>query len=247
MGSMKKIIPTALTILLGFLVLHFNFGLVEYRFFVYYTTFILGIITASIYTSNHYKRIRESAMDKHRLILPIIISIIAVMSWIAYTNLSRSCYSTFISTFGTTFLSFIVNQQINFMEFVGAIIWVDIIILTFISFILSIFYLIIRTSSLILNEKHIQRALSLVAYSTYGVYLFHRPFLATFDFIMLEIFNINMLEKSNFYLIVLSLPILFVFAFLIQKAADKGIFRINEKIDRITVFSTSGSLVQAEE
>jgi len=39
-----------------------------------------------------------------------------------------------------------------------------------------------------------------------------------------------MLEKSNFYLTSISIPLLFILAFLIQKLADKGIPVVYERL-----------------
>lgn len=51
LDSLKTIIPASLVILIFFLFLHFNFNLIEYRFFLYYLMFIVGIIATNIYNS----------------------------------------------------------------------------------------------------------------------------------------------------------------------------------------------------
>ncbi|MHA1966712.1 MAG: acyltransferase family protein [Candidatus Hodarchaeales archaeon] len=233
LGTIKKIIPASLVILIFFLILHFNFNLVEYRFFVYYPPFILGIIVANIYTSPHYLRIKEYLTNIHLLIQPITILCCTIIGWFLYTNLAKFCYSEFLSNFGTTILPIILDQQVSFLEFSGAIILIDLIIVAFICFILAFFHLLVKIFTLFINRNYITKAISLVAFSTYAVYLFHRPFLITFDFIMLEVFNIDMLEKSNFYLILLSLPTLFILAYFIQKTSDIGISRINSRLREI--------------
>ena len=230
LGSSKKIIPASLVILAVFLFLHFNFNLVELRFFVYYLPFVLGIVIADIYTSSYYLKIKEKLMNMSKFVPPLTVLCCAILGWILYTNLAKFTYSYFLSNYGTTFLVFIIDQQITIFEFMSLILLTDFIIVAFIVFTLAMFNLIIRILSLIIDKVYIVKALSLGAYSTYAVYLFHRPFLICFNFLMLEIFNINMLYKSNFYLTFLSIPMLFLLSFLIQKTADKGILVITDKL-----------------
>lgn len=115
------------------------------------------------------------------------------------------------------------------------------------NFILSMFYTIFRAFSLIYDGDKINYTVSLVAYSTYRVYLFHRPFLAAFDVLMLEIFNIDMLSKSNFCLILLTIPILFILAFFIQNASDGGITTITGRSSRSFSPTTARSSTRIEE
>jgi len=230
LGSIRKIIPASLIILAFFLFLHFNFNLVEYRFFVYYPTFILGIITAEIYISPYLSKTKENITNIHHLIPLIIIICSVIIGWILYTSLARLTYLTYLRTYRTQFLGSIVNQQLTVFEFVTIILLTDYVILAFIVFILAIFNLSIRVSTLVIDKMHISRALFLVSYSTYAVYLFHRPFLISFNTLMLAVFSIDMLEKSNFYLTSISIPLLFILAFLIQKLADKGIPVVYERL-----------------
>ena len=230
LGSIRKIIPGSLIILAFFLFLHFNFNLVEYRFFVYYPTFILGIITAEIYISPYLSKTKENITNIHHLIPLIIIICSVIIGWILYTSLARLTYLTYLRTYRTQFLGSIVNQQLTVFEFVTIILLTDYVILAFIVFILAIFNLSIRVSTLVIDKMHISRALFLVSYSTYAVYLFHRPFLISFNTLMLAVFSIDMLEKSNFYLTSISIPLLFILAFFIQKLADKGIPVVYERL-----------------
>ncbi len=169
-------------------------------------------------------------MNMSKFVPPLTVLCCAILGWILYTNLAKFTYSYFLSNYGTTFLVFIIDQQITIFEFMSLILLTDFIIVAFIVFTLAMFNLIIRILSLIIDKVYIVKALSLGAYSTYAVYLFHRPFLICFNFLMLEIFNINMLYKSNFYLTFLSIPMLFLLSFLIQKTADKGILVITDKL-----------------
>ncbi len=247
LNSLKKIIPGSLIILAFFLFLRSSFGLVEIRFFMYYPLFIIGIITARIYTSLQAKRIKEYLNNKHTLLIPGIISVCMVISWLSYPHFVKYCYIKFNSTYHITFLEAILEEQGSFIEFFNPILLVTTIILVFICFILSFAYLIFTGISLISDGIKIRNIVSLVAYSTYGVYLFHRPYLIVFDDLMLEFFNINMYLKSNFYLILLSIPILFVLAFLIQKIFDDKITIITNRLSRYFTFSTATSSIKTEE
>ena len=247
LGSLKKIIPASLIILCTFFILNSSFGLVEYRFFVYYLPFIGGIIAGSIYTSPHNKEIKEILNNQHSSVIPIIIACCMITIWTVYPYLTEYYYSTLSSTYGTIYLFQIIGQEISITEFFDAIILVNMIILFFISFVLSLFYLVFRALSLILDQNKLFDVVSIIAYSTYGVYLFHRPFLEIYNNIMGEIFHINMYLKSNVYLILLSIPILFILAFLIQKVVDKGITKLNSNLDRILKFKVSEGVTPVED
>ena len=230
LGSIKRIIPASLVILAVFLILHFNFNLIEYRFFVYYPPFIFGIIIAEVYKSSYFSTIKEKLMNIHYLIPFLIITCSVIIGWILYTRLAWFTYITYLRNYRTQFLGLIVDQQLTVFEFVAVILLTDCVIVAFLIFISSIFNLSIRVLSRIIDKMYIERAIFLVSYSTYAVYLFHRPFLITFNAVMLAVFNIDMLEKSNFYLTAISIPILIFLSFLIQKLMDKGIPVIYEKL-----------------
>lgn len=91
MGSLKKIIPSALVILFFFVILNLYFGLVEYRFFLYYIIFIAGIIGADIYISPQFKKTKEFLINKNRFIPLILISFIAVSTLLLYFFLADFC------------------------------------------------------------------------------------------------------------------------------------------------------------
>ena len=230
METSKKIIPVSLGIFIIALFLHFNFNLVEYRFFVYFLPFILGIIIADFYTSSYYLKIKEKIQNMQKLAIPVIVLCCAIISWILYTNLARFAYSYFRSNYGIQFLGMIVDQNISVFEFVNLILITDFIIVAFIVFALSVFNLLIRAIALVVKRPYIVKAIAVVAYSTYAVYLFHRPFLIIFNTIMLEVFNFNMLYKSNFNFTYISIPMLFLLALLIQKTADKSIHFVTKKV-----------------
>jgi hypothetical protein len=74
---------------------------------------------------------------------------------------------------------------------------------------------------LLFSTSKIVLAVSVTAYSTYAVYLFHRIFLTVFTAIMTFGLNINMLTIENLYIVLLFVPFIFLFSYLIQKAYDR--------------------------
>ncbi len=65
----------------------------------------------------------------------------------------------------------------------------------------------------------------MTAYSTYSVYLFHRVFLAIFITIITTEYHINMTERDNLYIVLLFVPFIFLFSYLIQKGID-GLWKL---------------------
>jgi len=219
-GSIKRIIPTSIVILFFFAFLNVFFGLVEYRFFYYYLIFITGIIAANIYTSPQYNRIKEKLKDRQKSIPLILALCFAVLSFVIYLLLSQLCYTTFNLEYGTTYLHVILDQQPGFIESASAILLVDLIIISYIIFTISLFHFFIGILRLLFPKEKVSSIFSIIAYSTYGVYLFHRVFLIIYTFTLTEVFQIDVFELANLYLVLLLVPFIFLFSFLIQKAAD---------------------------
>ncbi|MHA1519106.1 MAG: hypothetical protein ACTSRK_02880 [Promethearchaeota archaeon] len=83
--------------------------------------------------------------------------------------------------------------------------------------------------SKIFKKEKIDKVVSSLAYSTYGVYLFQRPLIIIFSAIVTGIFNINMYERANFYIALLFVPIMFLISYGIQKAVDRGLTKISKQ------------------
>ncbi|MFW9927600.1 MAG: hypothetical protein ACFFDM_12685, partial [Candidatus Thorarchaeota archaeon] len=62
-----------------------------------------------------------------------------------------------------------------------------------------------------------------IAYSTYCVYLFHRIFLIIFDSVLIDGLNIDIFARENFYLVLLFVPFIFLFSYLIQKGSERAL------------------------
>ena len=220
MGSIKRIIPSSIVILFLFAFLNVFFGLIEYRFFYYYLIFILGIIAANIYTSPLFNRIKEKLKDRQKAIPLILALCFAVLSFVIYLLLAQLCYTTFNLKYGTNHLRLILDQQPGFIDSASAILLVDLIIIFYIVFTTPLFYFFIGTLRVLFPKKKVSSIFSIIAYSTYSVYLFHRVFLIIYTFTLTNVLQIDIRERDNLYLVLLLVPFIFLFSFLIQKAAD---------------------------
>ena len=220
--SLKWIIPASIAILFFFVFLNWIFGLVENRFFLYYLLFIFGIITALVYTSPKYYQVKERLSKIRPPVLLLIPLFAAILGYIAFTFLSEFCYSYFISQYGTYNLHFIWELNLNFFQLAQAILLINLIIISFIIFAISLSNLIFRGFGLVFSTDKILLAVSMTAYATYAVYLFHRIFLAIFTSIMTFGLGVNMLARENLYIVLLFVPFIFLFSYLIQMAYDRG-------------------------
>ncbi|MFX0021797.1 MAG: acyltransferase family protein [Candidatus Hermodarchaeota archaeon] len=228
-GSIKWIIPTALIILLLFAIIHIYTGLFEYRFFYYYLLFILGIISANLYTSSQYARVKEFLKNKSKY-LPIIVGFgTAALSIVIYLILTQYCFSYFNSEYGTTFLFQILDLQPGIIESAVAVLLIDLIILVYIIFIVSLSYAFISSFKLLLPKIKINKTFSIVAYSTFCAYLFHRIFLVIYTFILSEGLNLDIRAFENLYLVLLFVPFIFLFSYFIQKGTDRVLKRFSSK------------------
>ncbi len=237
-GSIKWIIPTALIILILFAIIHIYTGLFEYRFFYYYLLFILGIISANIYTSSQYTRVKEYIQNKPKY-LPLIIGFVtAVLSIVIYLGLTQYCFSYFNSEYGTSYLHVILDLQPGIIESAVVILLFNLIIIVYIIFIVSLSYAFIKSFKFLLPRIKLDKAISIVAYSTFCVYLFHRIFLVIYTSILSEGLNIDVFARENLYLVLLFVPFIFLFSYFIQKAYDKIIKRFTRHKDQIIHRST---------
>ena len=220
LGSIKRIIPASVAILFLFVFLKGFFGLVEYRFFLYYFIFIAGIVTAHIYTSPLYNRFKERLREIPRVVLLLVPLSTAILGLITFQFLTQFTYSTFISEYGNYNLYFILETNPDFFQLAGIIFLINLIIIAFIIFTISSLNFIFRTFRLIFSKRKIESIVSVIAYSTFGVYLFHRVFLGIFTFLMTNELNIDMRELDNYYIVLIFVPFIFLFSYLIQKAFD---------------------------
>ena len=220
LGTIERIIPASIGILFFFVFLKEFFGLVEYRFFFYYFIFIAGIVAAHIYTSPLYNRFKERLREIPRVILLLVPLCTAILGFITFQFLTQFCFSTFISEFGNYNLHFILETNPDFFQLAAIIFLLNLVIIAFVIFAISSLNFIFRTFRLIFSKRKIESIVSEIAYSTYCVYLFHRIFLVIFTAIMTNGLNLDMRELDNYYLVLIFIPFIFLFSYLIQKALD---------------------------
>jgi len=156
----------------------------------------------------------------HPVVLLLIPLCSAILGFIAFQYLTQFCFSAFISEFGSYNLYFILQMNPDFFQLTKVIFLINLIMVTFILFAIASFNFAFRTFRLIFSKRKIESAVSMTAYSTYGVYLFHRVFLVIFIAFLTNILNIDMLERENFYIVLLFVPFIFLFSYLIQKTLD---------------------------
>lgn len=219
--SIKWIIPASIGILFFFVFLNGIFGLVEHRFFLYYLIFIFGIISALIYTSPEYRRLKERLSKIGSEIFLLIPLLGAIVGFIAFTFLTQFCYFSLISEYGTASLYIILELYPGFFQFAPAILLINLVIVSFIIFVFSLSNVIFCGFGFIDSKRKLVLAVSTAAYSTYSVYLFHRIFLTIFTAIMIFGLHINMLAAENLYIALVFVPFIFLFSYLIQKGYDQ--------------------------
>jgi len=220
LGSIKRIIPASIAILFFFVFLKGFFGLVDYRFFYYYFIFIAGIVAAHIYTSPLYNRFKKHLREINRIVLLLIPLFTAILGFITFQFLTQFTFSTLISEYGNYNIYFILETNPDFFQLAAIIFLINLIMMAFIVFAISFLNFIFRTFRLIFSKRKIESIVSVITYSTFGVYLFHRVFLGIFTFILSSGLNIDMRAQDNFYLVLIFVPFIFIFSYLIQKAFD---------------------------
>ena len=220
LGSIKLIIPASVVILFFFVFLKGVFGLVEYRFFYYYFIFIAGIVAAHIFTSPLYNRFKERLKEIPKALLLLIPLCTAILGFLSFQLITQFSFSTFISEYGNYNLHFILETNSDFFQIAAIFFLINLIIMAFLVFVVSSLNFIFRAFRLIFSKRKVESIVSIIAYSTYCVYLFHRVFLVIFTSIMTVGFNLDMRELDNFYLVLIFIPFIFLFSYLIQKALD---------------------------
>ncbi|MFW9959167.1 MAG: acyltransferase family protein [Candidatus Odinarchaeota archaeon] len=222
-GSIKRIIPVSIAIFFFFVLLNGVFGLVEYRFFFYYFMFIAGIAAAGFFTSPYYNNIKERLIKIPTAASLAIPLCLAVLFYFLLGFLNQFCYSTLNLRYGTSHIEFILERNPNFIELASVFLLFDLIMISFVIFALSSFNFASRALELKFSKTRIESIISAIAYSTFCVYLFHRIFLIIFDFVLTDVLDVNIFARDNFYLVLIFVPFIFLFSYLIQKGMDKTI------------------------
>ncbi|MFW9801306.1 MAG: acyltransferase [Candidatus Thorarchaeota archaeon] len=221
--SIKRIIPVSIAVLLFFVLLNGVFGLVEYRFFLYYLMFIAGIFAAGFFASSYYDRIKERLTKIPKTASLAVPLCLAMLFYFLTGFLCQFCYNALNSRYGTSHIELILERNPGFIEIESVFLLFGLIMISFVIFALSSFNFAFRAFGLIFSKTRIESIISAIAYSTFSVYLFHRIFLIIFDFILTDVLNVNIFARDNFYLVLIFVPFIFLFSYLIQKGMDKAV------------------------
>ena len=224
LDSLKKGIPASILIQAVFVVLNLLFNMVDYRFFLYYNIFILGIIASKIYTSPKFTKTKESLIQKNKHFPLFIVFLIAAISIPLYFVLTRTIYNYFSSNYGIQYIFLIIEgRSRGIFEITSVFLLRQILIALFLVGSLSLFYLVMKILRKIFKAEKINKLISVISYSTFGVYLFHRPIIILLSGIVTGIFDVDMIARENFYITLLFVPIIFLFSYFLQKTVDFGI------------------------
>ena len=168
-----------------------------------------------------------------------------------YFVLARFCYTSFRANYGTQYLFQIVARQPGYFEVASAFLLRQLNIVLFLIGILSLLYLAMKILHKIFKKEKINKIISVVSYSTFGAYLFHRPVIILLSAIVTGLFNVNMYARENFYIALLFVPIIFLFSYGLQKTFDRAIEwfkkRKHKEVDQINEISKFDSHPITEE
>ncbi|MHA1475066.1 MAG: acyltransferase family protein, partial [Promethearchaeota archaeon] len=229
LDSLKKVIPASILIQAVFVALNLLFDMVDYRFFLYYNIFILGIIMAKVYISTQFTKVKESLTQKNKNLPLFFVCLMAVISIPLYFVLAQFRYNYFNSNYGGRFLFLVIEMQPGIFEVASAFVLTQLIIVFYLIGSLSLLYLVMKILRKIFKEEKINKIISVISYSTFGVYLFHRPIIILLSAIVTGIFNVDMLARGNFYIALLFVPIIFLFSYYLQKMVDWRVARFNKR------------------
>jgi len=196
----KDILLKSFLFFLLLLIIRIFFNIIDIRFFVYYFIFIAGILASreDVFYAKKYQN----------LITVVTISFLVILTIQILTG-SYSIYD------GPSTIGELIYLSIN--STIELLIILDLLMLMFV---LSITYL---TTYFIRNFKHQSKEVIIKfamfgAFSSYAVYLFHRPYFTVIYYSM-TIININYLF-NGLIIYIICIPPLFILSYYIQKWTD---------------------------
>ena len=160
---------------------------------------------------------------------------IALLFYFLIGFLCEFSYSILNLNYGTSNIGFILERNLDFIELASVFFLFDLIMISFVVFAFSSFNFAFRALGLIVSKRRIESIISLIAYSTFCVYLFHRIFLIIFDLVLIDGLNIDIFARENFYLVLIFVPFIFLFSYLIQKGSDRAINLVSKHKSRKVV------------
>ncbi|MHA2407954.1 MAG: acyltransferase family protein [Candidatus Ranarchaeia archaeon] len=208
----KKFLITSAFILVLFAIIRSSLGIIEIRFFLYYFIFIAGIVAC--------KYFRESMVDPSRVMVLFSGVGLATLILIYFTVFKGQYILELEGAYLDSGTSSYLNHGIFYI--ISGIFVVNGIILTFI-------VVLFKFVSQLRNKLSTRwsKYLFLFSYSSYSVFLFHRPFFTIVSRILTGYLHLNLLYKS--ILIFLSLPLLFVVCYFIQYYLNKVLDLMQKK------------------
>ncbi|MFW9997503.1 MAG: acyltransferase family protein [Candidatus Odinarchaeota archaeon] len=213
LNDYRRIIAASIGVFAFFLIIRAVFGLVEDRFFIYYFAFVAGVVTAEIKDG-----LRKYNMKEILVLVPGVL-----VGYLVFNTFAMFFYSNTIllGRFAHELLDPLryTLEEILFMIFI-----IDTVIIAFVAIVLSI------SRSVFNVAKTRPKVITLLGYSTFCTYLFHRPFFVVIVIILTEIFQIDAFARANFIIPVLLIPVLFVISFFLQKGMDKALSELDRKL-----------------
>jgi len=196
----KRLVLALLMPLLLFVVLRLAFNLVDFRFFVYYALFFGGVV-ASKYDVLYLYSAKLSSIKISALLLILALVVIASIS-----QFDAQLQEFFYSGLNTSALPLTTTSVLG-------IIVADVLGLLFA-------YLTFTLSRLIRPSisRTARKAISGIAFSSYCVYLFHRPFFELF-IDALSVTHLVSLQKIVL-LVACGFPLIFVVGYALQRGWD---------------------------
>jgi peptidoglycan/LPS O-acetylase OafA/YrhL len=190
-----------------FVIVRITLGIIDFRFFAYYGLFVAGVVASK------YNMLYRADVKRLHTGLAVLLFVIAMVVIAASFHFATPTLSNIYDI-----LSTINNAQvINFSSsMVLVIVLYTALALVFIYATVSIARLVVP--SLSKNEWKLVIALS---FSSYAVYLFHRPFYYVLSNSVVGIFHLSAVSVVTIYIVfVLGLPLLFLLCYVIQSTEN---------------------------
>jgi len=193
---------------LVYLVRHF-FYVVEYRFFLYFFIFLAGVFCSKMRLFDR----RDFGVSY--LLIAMLVLCVAIVAF-------RSFHKGPIYDYGEVTEAFVSQAPITDIFTVSVAVDMIMLATVFVTFTLA------KKLTRYLNER-ITRFLSFVSFSSYGVYLFHRPVLDAMTTAFRLVFPAHHAYWRLLYLVALGLPLVFALSYIAQVLSDK----MMERLDRL--------------
>ena len=205
-NTSKRLVLALLMPLLLFIVLRLAFNLVDFRFFVYYALFFGGVVASKYDVLYRYPENLSSITISALLLIFALVFIASVSPFDAQQQeFFYSGLNTSASPLTTSSVFFIILVDVLGLLFV------------YITFSLS---RLMRPSI----SRAARTAISSIAFSSYCVYLFHRPFFELF-IDALRVTHLVSLQKIVL-LVTCGIPLIFILGYALQRGWDNLLAKV---------------------